>query len=107
MRKHLIALAEQTRLDRDCWLIEFYSLEIFQPTSPRSSRLSFERPISMTPTQKPTTIKPMIVYLLHFHQKLAHGQHYIGFTTNLDKRLTDHLCCQGARLMAAYECECR
>jgi predicted GIY-YIG superfamily endonuclease len=41
----------------------------------------------------------MIVYLLHFHQKLAHSQHYIGFTTNLDKRLTDHLCGQGARLM--------
>jgi predicted GIY-YIG superfamily endonuclease len=37
----------------------------------------------MTPTPKPTTI----------------NQHYIGFTTNLDKRLTDHLCGQGARLM--------
>jgi predicted GIY-YIG superfamily endonuclease len=41
----------------------------------------------------------MIVYLLHFNRKLAHSQHYIGFTENLDKRLTDHLCGQGARLM--------
>ncbi len=47
----------------------------------------------------PTTIKPMVVYLLHFHRKLAHSQHYIGFTRDLDRRLTDHLCGMGARLM--------
>ncbi len=41
----------------------------------------------------------MTVYLLHLHRKLAHSQHYIGFTTNLDKRLTDHLCGMGARFM--------
>jgi predicted GIY-YIG superfamily endonuclease len=40
-----------------------------------------------------------IVYLIHFQRKLAHSGHYIGFTTNLDKRITDHLCGQGARLM--------
>jgi predicted GIY-YIG superfamily endonuclease len=43
--------------------------------------------------------RAMMVYLLHFHQKLAHSQRYIGFTTNLDKRLTDHLCGMGARIM--------
>jgi predicted GIY-YIG superfamily endonuclease len=40
-----------------------------------------------------------IVYLLHFLRPLAHARHYLGFSENLDKRLTDHLCGQGARLM--------
>lgn len=39
------------------------------------------------------------VYLIHFNRRLKHAGHYIGFTTDLDKRLTDHLCGQGARLM--------
>lgn len=39
------------------------------------------------------------VYLIHFHKRLAHAQHYIGFASDLDKRLTDHLCGMGARLM--------
>lgn len=44
----------------------------------------------------------MSVYLLHFHRKLKHAQHYLGFVAsdaNLDKRLTDHLCGMGARIM--------
>ncbi len=44
----------------------------------------------------------MAVYLIHFNEKLAHAQHYIGFVESeqgLDKRLTDHLCGMGARLM--------
>src|SRR5262245_27705742 len=40
-----------------------------------------------------------IVYLLHFSTAYKHARHYIGFTTNLDKRITDHLCGMGARLM--------
>jgi len=39
------------------------------------------------------------VYLLHFVTPLKHAKHYLGFSENLDKRLTDHLCGQGARLM--------
>jgi len=39
------------------------------------------------------------VYLIHFNKAFRHARHYIGFTTNLDKRITDHLCGMGARLM--------
>ena len=39
------------------------------------------------------------VYLIHFNKPLKHAKHYLGFTENLDKRLTDHLCGIGARLM--------
>ena len=39
------------------------------------------------------------VYLIHFYKAYRHARHYIGFTTNLDKRITDHLCGMGARLM--------
>lgn len=44
----------------------------------------------------------MSVYLIHFHKPYKHARHYLGFTnsdTDLDKRLTDHLCGLGARLM--------
>ncbi len=40
-----------------------------------------------------------VVYLIHFNRRLKHAGHYIGFTTDLDKRITDHLCGMGARLM--------
>ena len=39
------------------------------------------------------------VYLIHFNKPFHHASHYIGFTTNLDKRITDHLCGMGARLL--------
>ena len=39
------------------------------------------------------------VYLIHFNRPHRHARHYIGFTTNLDQRITDHLCGMGARLM--------
>ena len=39
------------------------------------------------------------VYLIHFNQAFKHARHYIGYTTNLDRRITDHLCGIGARLM--------
>ena len=39
------------------------------------------------------------VYLIHFHEKLCHAQHYIGFTTNLDERIQCHKNGNGSRLM--------
>lgn len=30
------------------------------------------------------------VYLLHFHSKLFHAQHYIGLTSNIEARLAAH-----------------
>lgn len=39
------------------------------------------------------------VYLIHFNRPYRHARHYLGFTTNLDKRITDHLCGMGARLL--------
>ena len=39
------------------------------------------------------------VYLIHFNKPYRHARHYLGFTENLDKRITDHLCGMGARLM--------
>jgi hypothetical protein len=43
-----------------------------------------------------------MVYILHFHKPLKHAKRYIGFCASddgLDKRLTDHLYGQGARLL--------
>jgi len=39
------------------------------------------------------------VYLIHFNQAYRHARHYLGFSENLDKRVTDHLCGMGSRLM--------
>ena len=39
------------------------------------------------------------VYLIHFHEKLCHAQHYIGFTTNLTERIKCHKNGNGSRLM--------
>ena len=41
----------------------------------------------------------MVVYLLHFETKLAHAQHYLGSTDDLDSRLECHRKGTGARLM--------
>lgn len=38
------------------------------------------------------------IYLLHFEVKLHHASHYLGSTTDLDRRLTDHATGRGARL---------
>jgi predicted GIY-YIG superfamily endonuclease/GNAT superfamily N-acetyltransferase len=37
--------------------------------------------------------------VLHFHQPLAHAQHYVGCTASLFKRLTNHANGHGARLL--------
>ena len=39
------------------------------------------------------------VYLIHFNKPYRHARHYLGFTENFEKRITDHLCGMGARLM--------
>jgi predicted GIY-YIG superfamily endonuclease len=39
------------------------------------------------------------VYLIHFNRPYRHARHYLGYSTNLDKRITDHLVGMGARLM--------
>jgi predicted GIY-YIG superfamily endonuclease len=40
-----------------------------------------------------------VVYLIHFNRAYKHARHYLGYSENLDKRITDHLCGMGARLM--------
>jgi predicted GIY-YIG superfamily endonuclease len=40
-----------------------------------------------------------VVYLIHFNGAYKHARHYLGFSTDLDKRITDHLCGMGARLL--------
>ena len=42
---------------------------------------------------------PGTVYLICFNRPYRHARHYTGYSEHLDKRLTDHLCGQGARLM--------
>lgn len=42
----------------------------------------------------------MAVYLIHFHSKLHHAQHYLGWTNDLEQRIEKHQCGEGARLMA-------
>lgn len=39
------------------------------------------------------------VYLLHFHQPIAHARHYMGWTEDLPGRLEAHAQGRGARLM--------
>jgi len=39
------------------------------------------------------------VYLIHFNRAYCHAKHYLGYSENLDKRITDHSCGMGARLM--------
>lgn len=39
------------------------------------------------------------VYLIHFHEKYRHAQHYLGSTGCLDARLARHKSGNGARLM--------
>ena len=41
----------------------------------------------------------MTVYLIHFDQKLAHAQHYLGSADDLQARLACHRSGNGARLM--------
>lgn len=40
-----------------------------------------------------------VVYLIHFNRAYKHARHYMGYSEDLDKRITDHLAGMGARLM--------
>ena len=42
-----------------------------------------------------------IVYLLHFDRSYQHARHYIGWTRNLEHRLTEHRAGRGSPLIAA------
>jgi predicted GIY-YIG superfamily endonuclease len=46
-----------------------------------------------------------MVYLIHFHSKLSHAQHYLGSCANdgLDERLARHKAGNGSALMRAVE----
>lgn len=42
------------------------------------------------------------VYLLHFDRPLAHAQHYLGWSSDVPKRVYAHVKGNGARLPAAF-----
>lgn len=44
---------------------------------------------------------PGTVYLLCFERPLAHARHYLGWASDLDRRLNEHRLGYGARLLAA------
>lgn len=41
------------------------------------------------------------VYLLHFDRPYRHARHYVGFTTNLKRRLSEHRSGHGSPLLCA------
>ena len=45
--------------------------------------------------------QPGYLYLIHFDKPVAHAQHYLGYTTDLDKRFKRHAKLDGARLVRA------
>lgn len=44
---------------------------------------------------------PGTVYLLHFDPPYKHARHYLGWTSNLDQRLFEHMSGQGSPLIRA------
>jgi predicted GIY-YIG superfamily endonuclease len=40
------------------------------------------------------------VYLLHFNQPYKHARHYVGWASNVGRRLAEHAAGRGARLLA-------
>ncbi len=43
------------------------------------------------------------VYLLHFDQPYRHARHYVGWATNVKRRLAEHEAGRGARLLAVVK----
>lgn len=41
------------------------------------------------------------VYLIHFSRPLGRARHYLGWSSDIDKRYADHVSGRGARIMAA------
>ena len=44
-----------------------------------------------------------MVYLLHFHSKLRHAQHYLGYAEDVEERLKRHRSGGGAKLIRALK----
>jgi predicted GIY-YIG superfamily endonuclease len=42
-----------------------------------------------------------VCYLIHFEDRLHHAGHYLGYTTNLEKRIERHRNSQSAKLLIA------
>jgi predicted GIY-YIG superfamily endonuclease len=42
-----------------------------------------------------------LIYLLHFDRSYRHARHYLGYTENLEARLTAHRAGRGSPLVAA------
>jgi predicted GIY-YIG superfamily endonuclease len=45
------------------------------------------------------------IYLIHFDTPYKHAQHYVGFATDIAKRLNKHKSGKGARLMQVIQLE--
>ena len=43
----------------------------------------------------------MCTYLIHFDTKFGHAQHYVGFTDNYSRRISEHRLSRGAKLLTA------
>lgn len=43
---------------------------------------------------------PGTVYLIHFVKPYEHAKHYLGWTTDLARRIAEHRAGQGSRLLA-------
>ena len=43
------------------------------------------------------------VYLVHFERRLAHAQHYLGWTSRPEVRVEEHRNGRGSRLLAAVQ----
>jgi predicted GIY-YIG superfamily endonuclease len=42
-----------------------------------------------------------VVYLIHFGKRYHHAGHYVGFTDDVDRRMSEHRTGAGSRLLAA------
>ena len=42
-----------------------------------------------------------MVYLFHFNERLGHAGHYIGFTSDLPRRMSEHKRGHGTKIMRA------
>ena len=47
-------------------------------------------------------MKKGYVYVLHFHEKLGHAQHYTGWTVDVEARIAKHRVGTGGRLPAVF-----
>ncbi len=43
------------------------------------------------------------IYLIHFDRPYKHAKHYVGWTTNLERRMKKHRSGKGARLLRVIQ----